>query len=933
MSEIKVPELFQGTWDHVLILTYGANLPFWENALWGQLPARCRNRIILADGKSYLGACVSYARDGLIRRLNHQYVADGIFGLLTAHAKVILLTNEEKGRLLVGSGNLNLEGYASGGELFVCYEYGPDAQDALSAFQEISNLLQILIRREYLSLRLAQQRIEYLLEHTLWLSNQSNSDWRPVRHNFQQSFMEQLQEAIGSEQVEELWVLSPFYDQEATALRRMLELFRPQRSVLLMQPEYTSADPTAIDSVLQQFNSSSTECEVRRFGVGRQHPYYHAKLYLFKLATRAICLQGSPNLSQAAMLLTPPIGNLEVANLLVGERNDFDDLFDKLNIASQPETSIETLGISYQTSDESQPALSERWHLTGGELDERLLQLSFKGTLPEWSDARLLIAEREATAGIKASRYFLTCQLSQGEAKVLEHPLPVCIRWREDDTIFTSNPVYVCHRAELEAVLEDAGDKETLRGIGDLEVDDEEFERLLGELEAALVIDRRSVWQLAGRSIPAGIEVDDDALHLSYLDVDYEKLKQHPKLQRYLQGISSERLWSRSRLQIILGAITDHFRGLLGLSENSLAETISDLQDVIEEAEAETEEEREQEEEERQRKHWSQSQRIRAILKHFIRRYLQGLRSRDFQEWAGFEVVTNNYVIFGHLLFHLFGKRDWVEPEFIATSWIETIRFFWGDETQSGYWDVLQPDQQDQVLNWVREYHADAELYAGIFNAARVLTAQSVESYLNLRAVLRRLLVSPPFIFTQGILEATWLTLGKTAIDGPSPQPSSVVNELAALADFETEEHFLRYLERDLGLPSMSCGFVRSKVHRESIEQSVEVDVLSVNSSLALPDLDSAVRMITEWMAFDRNRDYYRISSTSEKSKRLVLYDRLSESGLYWDRDSRIQEALENLQPAARAWEPTLIQMATAAHNFELALEVKLPININRLRE
>lgn len=933
MNEIKVPELFQGTWDHVLILTYGANLPFWENALWGQLPARCRNRIILADGRSYLDACAGYARDGLIRRLNHQYIADGIFGLLTAHAKVILLTNEEKGRLLVGSGNLNLEGYASGGELFVCYEYGPDAQGTLSAFQEISGLLQTLIQSEYLSLRLAQQRIEYLLEHTPWLSNPSNSDWRPVRHNFQQSFMEQLQEAIGNEQVEELWVLSPFYDREANALRRMLEVFRPQRSILLMQPGYTSADPTAIDSVLQQCKSPSAECEVRRFGVGRQHPYYHAKLYLFKLTTRAICLQGSPNLSQAAMLLTPPIGNLEVANLLVGERNDFDVLFDKLSIASQPETSIETLEISYQTSNESQLALSDRWHLTGGELDERLLRLSFKGILPKWSDARLLIAEREAIARIKANRHFLTCQLSPGEAKVLERPLPVSVRWTEDDTIFISNPIFVCHRAELEAVLEDEGDKETLRGIGDLEVDDEEFERLLGELEAALVIDRRSVWQLAGRSVSAGTEDDDDALHLSYLDVDYERLKQHPKLQRYLQGIGSERFWSRSRLQIILGAITDHFRGLLGLSENGLAETISDLQAVIEETEAETEEEREQEEEERQRKHWSQSQRIRAILKHFIRRYLRGLRSRDFQEWAGFEVVTNNYVIFGHLLFHLFGKRDWVEPEFIATSWIETIRFFWGDGTQSGYWDGLQPVQQDQVLNWIREYHADAELYAGIFYAARVLTAQSVEPYLELGAILRRILLSPPLAFTQDILEATWLTLGKIPVDVFPPQPSSIVNELVALANFDTEERFLRQLERRLGLPSMSCGFKRDEVYRESIEQSVEVDVLDINSSHALPDLDTAIRMITEWMAFDRNRDYYRISSTSEKSKRLVLYDRLSDSGLYWDRDSRIQEALENLQPAVRAWEPALIQMATTSHNLELALEVKPPININGRRE
>src|SRR4029077_14570173 len=113
---------FQGPWEHALILTYGVDVTFFERALWLQFAARCRNKIILADGRQYLQKSEDYAQQkGLVRHLNQIYVVAGIFGLhahSSAHAKLILLTHPEQGRLLVGIGNLNREGYASGGELF-----------------------------------------------------------------------------------------------------------------------------------------------------------------------------------------------------------------------------------------------------------------------------------------------------------------------------------------------------------------------------------------------------------------------------------------------------------------------------------------------------------------------------------------------------------------------------------------------------------------------------------------------------------------------------------------------------------------------------------------------------------------------------------------------------------------------------------------------
>ncbi|MEI7768418.1 MAG: hypothetical protein WCI67_00440 [Chloroflexales bacterium] len=141
MSELPLPEQFTGPWEHLLILTYGMDLPFFEQTLLRELSARCRNRIILSDGQHFLDACALYQQNALARYFNQRYVAEGIFAPRAAHAKLILLTNPTAGRLLIGSGNLSMHGYASGGELFTSYAYSAADPERREAFSGVRDLL------------------------------------------------------------------------------------------------------------------------------------------------------------------------------------------------------------------------------------------------------------------------------------------------------------------------------------------------------------------------------------------------------------------------------------------------------------------------------------------------------------------------------------------------------------------------------------------------------------------------------------------------------------------------------------------------------------------------------------------------------------------------------------------------------------------------
>ncbi len=361
MNTLELPEQLREPWDHVLMLTYGLDILFFERSLWQQLAAGCRNKIILADGLHYLQVCESYAHQkGLVRNLNQSYVVAGIFGPHATHAKLILLTNPGQGRLLVGSGNLSWQGYASGGEMFTVYDYSIDLPEALPAFLAVREMVDELVRRHPIETA-AQRRISYMWEQTPWLFSSLTSTERPVRHNLSRSFLDQIVEAV-SGAVEELWILAPFFDKEAIALERLVDTLRPGKTTLLVQPGRTSIDPYALQ---RAFDRLQSRCEVRPFQIDSD-VYVHAKCYLLKLADRAICLQGSPNLSQVAMLLTDPHGNVEAGNLLVGSRDAFDYLLEALHIGP-PVTEFSTLHLSYQASEKPEDLPDEAWRLTGGE--------------------------------------------------------------------------------------------------------------------------------------------------------------------------------------------------------------------------------------------------------------------------------------------------------------------------------------------------------------------------------------------------------------------------------------------------------------------------------------------------------------------------------------------------------------------------------------
>jgi hypothetical protein len=98
-----------------------------------------------------------------------------------------------------------------------------------------------------------------------------------------------------------------------------------------------------------------------------------------------------------------------------------------------------------------------------------------------------------------------------------------------------SNTVFPCGRTSLSATLHASAEgDERLSRVGHLDLDDEELELLLQELESTMVLDKRSLWQLAGSRGTPDDSGEGEELGLDYSEVDYEMLRGHPKQRQYL---------------------------------------------------------------------------------------------------------------------------------------------------------------------------------------------------------------------------------------------------------------------------------------------------------------------------------------------------------------------------------------------------------------
>ncbi|GGV35157.1 hypothetical protein GCM10010277_20820 [Streptomyces longisporoflavus] len=281
-----------------LFLGFTVDLPFLEKVA-----------IPVARGLGARTAVIGDAAQGLydpvdVRMAGRSYL-HGLASCRRAfHPKVVLLIGEHACRLAVGSGNPTLSGWGANDELWTVVETEDDDSHALLA--DLADWLDALPS----AVELAPWSASHLAELAALLTERHvNAPAGPesgarLLHNLQESLLDQL--PLGP--VDELHAYAPFVDEASHALSELVGRLTPRRTILGLQPRWSSYDAGAIKRALGGFDAQIRFLEETRMR--------HGKFVEWQAGGRRYALTGSPNLTRAALCTsTRDGGNCELAVL------------------------------------------------------------------------------------------------------------------------------------------------------------------------------------------------------------------------------------------------------------------------------------------------------------------------------------------------------------------------------------------------------------------------------------------------------------------------------------------------------------------------------------------------------------------------------------------------------------------------------------------
>jgi hypothetical protein len=323
-----------------IFFTYGADLAFFEEAVLHPLWQRgCRSNLVFMDARRYADT-VDDLR-GSTSWVGRRYILLPVdLGVLRSfHPKMVLLLGRERGRLLVGSGNLTFTGFGHNHEVFTCLDWTPEEPDSQQIFCRAWELTKAILERWGYSgeartfLRKTERVSDWLLR-----SSQPPAGIR-LLHTLQTPLIEQCSELLAGEPILRLTVLSPFLDGAAKALGELHARFQPQELLLILQDQRTAGNVQA----LRELQQAGVPLRVRRFTDDER--YLHAKIYVFEGEQACYLLTGSANCTRAAWLATGDSGNIELMLLRLGLDRQHAGSLLKERIGLQEAGSLEELGI------------------------------------------------------------------------------------------------------------------------------------------------------------------------------------------------------------------------------------------------------------------------------------------------------------------------------------------------------------------------------------------------------------------------------------------------------------------------------------------------------------------------------------------------------------------------------------------------------------
>ncbi|MGY3396458.1 hypothetical protein ACVWW6_009049 [Bradyrhizobium sp. USDA 3311] len=305
---MKLYEAFQGTGFHTTIMTtFCVDFDAFESIVLSRLRgSQCRNVMLVCDANMVGLALADGANPPKSAGINYLLAkarVDGVF-----HPKVIVQIGKNRGRLIVVSANATASGLAGNLEISAAVECdaqeSPERQLVLAGWHYA---LRFLDRRQ----QAVEDKLRWARDRSPWLAIESSpgvivqlSDGTSAGFlvaNAQAGLARQFAELVGRQQpIDRLAVLSPYWDDDLSALDTLRSLLRPKKTVLLIDAEEKAFPAGAVPrkapiqiSDLRGFSRTHLPEKSSRF--------VHAKMIVATIGRVDHVMEGSANCTFAAL--------------------------------------------------------------------------------------------------------------------------------------------------------------------------------------------------------------------------------------------------------------------------------------------------------------------------------------------------------------------------------------------------------------------------------------------------------------------------------------------------------------------------------------------------------------------------------------------------------------------------------------------------------
>ena len=732
MNDIKEPIHLvkaiteQTGFETAVYCTYGVDLAFFEEAILHPLRVNgCRRHIIFVDAARYADT-LRDLRD-TAQWIGRRYLLIPVHmpPYQSFHSKMILLLGPEKGRLLLGSGNLTFTGFGHNHELYTCIDWSSDQQDTLPIFQAAWQFIQ-QIQETYGHAKAVDNTFQKTNYIAYWLRqgiDESNNRLLQFHHTLDTNLLEQLNSVIGSEPVYRLTIITPFLDKQLAALKELNLRFSPELIRLILQDQ----EAVGNTELLTKLQKQGIPLQIYRFSDDTR--YLHAKLFLLETEKEAYLLSGSPNCTRSAILSTPVNGNIETAFLRHAQSPDyFNYLIDHLvlpenEILPEQLTLREDRMLGLESQDIEQDKLPGSIKLFDASIQGGKIYLTYalNGITADDTVSNQLkfapIVHRISLESLEPGTHKIELEISAETVEILGMETAVSVRLvisesGESQTLLQSNELWLAYLDELtarEKAHHDVGRATDF--LASMVADSEnDWKDLYAEIPRLVSLD---VTQVSKRAkVYAASNKPKTSTQKEYLEKETDiTLATEEMLQNMLGLSETDKIAAAVAQDDNIQAFFDHVRHRLPGKPATDSSTGSTSTSTIRIKPTK----------------WSGARRIRVRFTNLVRKYINSLQNPDFMSPSLVPYNLKYFVIFDRLI-HLMLINEVIDELTYLKQIQDLITGFFGDPSNH-----TPPAKQPRIRHhlryaWSEHWMSnDVDLYALASILKAIETQKQVE--------------------------------------------------------------------------------------------------------------------------------------------------------------------------------------------------------------